>query len=60
MQLLFGLLLPSTPAFVGEKRLHEASKAGSPPVELQSQTAVEVVKPSARFGLLLVGSSLAR
>ncbi|GJE85819.1 vacuolar protein sorting-associated family 51 protein [Phanerochaete sordida] len=57
MQLLFGLLLPSASL---EEKTHGQPKAKSPPIEPQSHTAIEVVKPSARFGLLLVGTSHGR
>lgn len=59
MQLLFGLLLPSAPIPAVEKT-PDASKTGSSAIEPSSQTALDVVKPSARFGLLLVGSALGR
>ena len=55
MQLLFGLLLPPSTSLLDVKK-PGGLKAGTHPVEAQYQSAVELVKPSARFGLLLVGS----
>ncbi|KIP05345.1 hypothetical protein PHLGIDRAFT_128964 [Phlebiopsis gigantea 11061_1 CR5-6] len=56
MQLLFGLLLPPSTSLADIRKPSGASKAGTHLAEVEYQTAVELVKPSARFGLLLVGS----
>ncbi|KAI0347787.1 hypothetical protein BDW22DRAFT_1319545 [Trametopsis cervina] len=64
VQVLFGLLLPATvpppAAVVDQGKPSSLLQLGVPLVETQYQPAFDLVKPSARFGLLLVGSSAAR
>lgn len=62
MQVLLGLLLPPTaaPTKVYHGKPSSLLQFGSPTVDTQYLSAFELVKPSARFGLLLVGSSVAR
>ncbi|KAI0803332.1 hypothetical protein BC629DRAFT_1283940 [Irpex lacteus] len=63
-QVLLGLLLP--PPALPTASTAEQSKSsgllylGLPTVDTQYHSAFELVKPSARFGLLLVGSSISR
>lgn len=55
IRMLLGMLLP--PA-TDKDHLPSASKGIS--TDAQHQSTLELVKPSARFGLLLVGSSMSR
>lgn len=61
LQVLLGIILPSRPSVsAGEGKTSSLLHLGPPTVDAQYQQAFELVKPSVRFGLLLVGSSVAR
>ncbi|KAG6841748.1 hypothetical protein C0991_007077 [Blastosporella zonata] len=58
-QTLFATLLPSQPAIPSPASMDKFSallRFGTPPQEEQFQPAVELAKPTSRFGLLLVGA----
>ncbi|KAI0706115.1 hypothetical protein BC835DRAFT_1260582 [Cytidiella melzeri] len=63
-QILLGLLLPPKISQSSAVPEHHKSSSllqlGLPAVDAQYQPAFDLVKPSARFGLLLVGSSVTR
>ena len=58
-QILLASLLPQPCSTIPENKPGKTNSllyAGLPTVEQQFQSAVDLVKPSPRFGLLLVGS----
>jgi conserved oligomeric Golgi complex subunit 1 len=61
VQLLLGLVLPQTivPSQPAQTKPSSLLQLGLPNVDAQLQPALELVKPSTRFGLLLIGSSVA-
>ncbi|KAI0095095.1 hypothetical protein BDY19DRAFT_988865 [Irpex rosettiformis] len=57
-QVLLGLLLPPPAPLTEHSKSSTLLFLGVPTVDTQYQSAFELVQPSARFGLLLVGSSV--